>query len=273
MFSMVAGGGKRRPVLEDRYFAFFCVDGTPELATTYRIRYHVYCLERGLLPANDYEGQGMESDRYDAHAVHLLAAHRRGEPAGTARLVLPSRLGFPAAEHCEFADQYAFLKDPSHPLTAGFAEVSRLAVSKTFRRREGDTPYGGPPRPDSFPAASDDVVTLPVPHNAPEILIGLCRLLYQESKRRGLTHWLLAMERSLFVLLKRMGFRYQPAGPEIDYYGPVRPYVSSLDALERGLHETFPEMLSYLTHGLERELVPDYVMPLEAGQRRVATGS
>lgn len=264
---------RRRPQIEDRYFVVSCVDGTPELATTYRIRYLVYCVERGLLPAQEYEEQGMEWDRYDRHAVHLLATHRCGEPAGTARLILPSSLGFPAAEHCEFYDQYAFLNDPGHPRTAGFAEVSRLAVSKTFRRREGDTPYGGPPRAESFPAASEKVVSLPVPQNTPEILIGLCRLLYQESKRRRLTHWVLAMERSLFVLLKRMGFRYQPAGPEVDYYGPVRPYVASLEALERGLQETSPETLRYLAHGLERELVPDCVSYHDDCPQRAALGA
>lgn len=248
--------------LRDRYFSFARVDGTAELETTYRVRYQVYCIERGFLPAADYP-DGLEADAYDAHSVHILATHCAGEPAGTARLVMSSPLGFPLLRHCAFGDEFAYLNDPSYPGLAHYAEISRLAISKSFRRRVGDTLYGGLPREESEPLSHGEVVPLPVPRRSPEILVGLCRMLYQESKRHRITHWLLAMERSLYLMLKRMGFRFFPAGPDVDYYGPVRPYVTSIVEFESWLYETFPETLHYFVHGLEPELVPAYVRDAE----------
>jgi N-acyl amino acid synthase of PEP-CTERM/exosortase system len=247
------------PVVE-RYFRFARVDEANDLDTVYRIRYQVYCIERGFLDGDDYPDQA-ERDEFDVHSVHMLATHRAGQPAGTARLVLPSTLGFPLMSHCVFSGDYAFLNDPSHPALADFAEISRLAVSKTFRRREGDSIYGGPPRIDSGHSEGAEIVPLAPPRNNPEILIGLSRLLYQESKRRGITHWMLAMERALYLMLRRLGFRYIPAGPDVDYFGPVRPYVTSVEAFENALHKTFPATLRYLACGLEPELLPNCIAP------------
>ena len=240
---------------QEPYFRFACVDDATDLETVYAIRYQVYCAERRFLDEADYPTQ-LESDDYDAHSLHVLATHRAGHPAGTARLVMNSRLGFPAAQHCVFSEEFSFLNDPSHPSLARYAEVSRLAVSKAFRRREGDTPYGGPPRDDSRSQAGAEVVYLAPPRNTPEILMGICRVLYQQSKRLGITHWVFAMERSLYVLLKRMGFKYMPAGPETDYYGPVRPYVVSIEALEKGVSSASPATFAYMVKGLESDLLP-----------------
>jgi N-acyl amino acid synthase of PEP-CTERM/exosortase system len=240
---------------EEPYFRFSCVTDAPDLETVFGIRYQVYCVERGFLREEDYPAK-LESDDYDAHALHILATHRAGHPAGTARLVMSSRLGFPAMKHCIFSDEFEHLNDPTHPALASYAEVSRLAVSKDFRRREGDTPYGGPPRGDPASADGADILAFTPPRNMPEILMGICRVLYQQSKRRGITHWVLAMERGLYVMLKRIGFRYIPAGPEVDYYGPVRPYVASIEALESGLFRASPDALAYMVSGLEPALIP-----------------
>lgn len=219
----------------------------------YRLRYQVFCVERGFLPCGDYP-DGLETDAYDAHSLHFLARHLRGEPAGTARLVLHSPLGLPMTPHCELNAGFAFLVDPQHPRGHRYAEISRLAVSRDFRRRQSDTFYGGPPRtnrapPGPLPPASP-------PRDAPEMISGIFRLIYQESKRHGVTHWVVAMERSLQIMLKRMGFEFAPIGPEVDYYGPVRPYVGEIAAIERYVSRTRPETFRYVSLGLEPHLIP-----------------
>ncbi|RKT43425.1 PEP-CTERM/exosortase system-associated acyltransferase [Thiocapsa rosea] len=253
---------------QDPYFRFNCVEDASSLDTVYRIRYQVYCVERGFLDENDFPDEA-ERDEFDAYSIHMLATHRAGHPAGTARLVMPSPLGFPLMSHCVFTGDYAFLNDPSHPALAGFAEISRLAVSKNFRRREGDSVFGGPPRIDPGRPESADILPFCPPRNTPEILIGLSRLLYQESKRRGVTHWMLAMERGLYLMLRRLGFRYIPAGPDVDYFGPVRPYVTSVEAFETALYATFPATLQYLACGLESEYLPDCIESAVAGDPQV----
>lgn len=246
--------------IEARYFRFGCVDEASDLQSSFHIRYQVYCVERGFLAKENYP-QEIESDEYDACSIHLLATHRSGQPAGTARLVMPSPLGFPLMRHCVFSGDYAHLNDPSHPVLKGYAEISRLAISKSFRRRDGDTPYGGLPRRDLRSVDVVEVLPESPPPNTPEILIGLCRLLYQETKRQGITHWMLAMERSLYLMLRRLGFRYIPAGPEVDYFGPVRPYVLKVEAFEVGLYSRYPATLKYLAKGLESDLMPECLGP------------
>lgn len=240
----------------DRYFAFACVDGSDEIAECYRLRYEVYCLERGFLPAGDYPNH-LESDVYDTQALHFLARHRHGEPAGTARLVLNGPLGLPMVPHCTLGKDYGFLADPRGSLGSGYAEISRLAVSKGFRRRREDTVYGGPPRTSPRePGPPCDGSSAPPPGDLPEMISGLFRLIYQESKRRGITHWVAAMERSLQVMLKRMGIAFSPIGPEVDYYGPVRAYVADIAAVERYVSQQRPETRDYMVAGLEPHLIP-----------------
>lgn len=241
----------------DRYFAFSRADCDARREVTYRIRYQVYCVERAFLDHALYP-DGLERDAFDAHAVHILATHKRGEPAGTARLVMHSERGFPFRHHCRLDPDHARrIDDPATEL-GRYAEVSRLAVAKAFRRREGDTLYGGSPRPASSGTAMTEIVPFPTPPETPEIVSGLYRALYQESKRRGIEHWFVAMERGLKIILNRAGFRFEPIGPTVDYFGPVRPYMASIDRFERHLFNTAPAVLRFMLLGLERDLWPDY---------------
>jgi N-acyl amino acid synthase of PEP-CTERM/exosortase system len=246
----------------DRYFAFACVDGTAEIAECYRLRYEVFCLERGLLSAEDYSDH-LESDAYDAQSLHFLARHLHGEPAGTARLVLNGALGLPLVAHCALESRYGFLSEAGNPLSPRYAEISRLAVSQGFRRRREDSVYGSPPRKSPGFGGARSLCSPPPPADVPEMVSGLFRLIYQESKRRGVTHWVAAMERSLQVMLKRMGFPFTPIGPEVDYYGPVRPYVAEIAALERNVGALKPATLDYVVSGLEPHLSP--IQTHEAG--------
>ncbi|MEY6432083.1 PEP-CTERM/exosortase system-associated acyltransferase [Thioalkalicoccus limnaeus] len=247
----------------DGFFVYFLARDSSELEAVYRMRYQVYCVERGFVSAAHCPG-GVERDEYDDHSIHILATHRSGHPAGTARLVLPSPLGFPLMRYCTFSGEYEFLNDPRHPALAKFAEISRLAVSKTFRQREGDSEYGGPPRRPEDPRHDGRDFSLQ-PGDGPEILLGASRLIYQETKRRAITHWMVAMERGLHLMLKRIGFRFIPAGPEVDYYGPVRPYVTNTAEFERYLYHRRPNTLRYFVSGLDHGLVPDSFRDLGPG--------
>lgn len=246
--------------IRDRHFSFSCVGGPSDLEAAYRIRYQVYCIERGFLSKDVYP-DGLERDEYDAVSLHVLATHHSGEPAGTARLVMQSSLGFPLMHHCRFSGDYDHLNDPAYPGHASGAEISRLAISKAFRLRVGDTAYGGSPRAEGAGRAAD--ATFGAPRNTPEILVGICRLIYQESKRRGVTHWVLAMERSLHVMLHRIGFRFVSAGPEVDYFGPVRPYFTTVKRFEADLYKASPERLHYFVRDLEPDLVPNHIRGFE----------
>lgn len=239
------------PAVATNYFEYIGANDGKLLAEVYRVRYQVYCVERELLDGSAYL-DFQERDEFDPNAVHVLARHRNGEVAGTARLVLHSERGFPCQAHCEFFDEFAYLRDPQSRGLATYSEVSRLAISKHFRRRASDSFYGGDPRwaPPRIVATSGRRSQDEPPPPGPEIVLGMFKYLYHETRRSGVTHWLIAIERGLEVLVRRMGWPFVAVGPEVDYYGPVRPYLCEVSHAEWILQRRNPRLLSFLRHGL-----------------------
>ncbi|MCL4743904.1 MAG: PEP-CTERM/exosortase system-associated acyltransferase [Burkholderiaceae bacterium] len=231
----------------DQQFHFeHLVSGAARRAS-FALRYQVYCQERGFLRPIDYP-KGLESDRYDEIALHFGAFHPDGTLGGTVRLVPGALHQLPMSSHCG-VDQASL---PPGLDTAELAEVSRLAVSRRFRRRATDRDL-----PDELadiaPGTGRNTMRR---QGNPGLVLGLYRTMYQHSKRLGIDVWFAAMEPSLVRLLGRMFFRFRAVGPEVDYYGPVRPYVARLRDLDAEIFAQCPELLRELADGLEPELLP-----------------
>ena len=68
----------------DRYFEYARVDGTADLEKTYRIRYQVYCLERGFLPPSSTPTTASRTSTTSIHCTSwrvMSRVRRRGRPA------------------------------------------------------------------------------------------------------------------------------------------------------------------------------------------------
>jgi len=217
----------------------------------YRIRYQVYCLESGFLNPSDYPDE-MESDEYDPYSIHFIAIHGQN-PIGTVRLIKKSDLSFPLEDHCNIkATNCAIVRSK-------LVEISRLAISKTFRKRTEDGLYG---IESYLTVAEGGILPLsPTPEEAakhsrrrrPEIVLGLYRQMFQESKRLGINFWYAAMEKKLERLLKKFQFAFDQIGEPVDYYGPVIPYLGKLDKIERSVAAAKPEMYKFFVEGLEKK--------------------
>src|ERR1700674_4068243 len=99
-----------------------------------RIRYQVYCVENPLETALN-NPEGIETDEFDAHAIHsLLIARETGAALGTGRLIM-SLLSTPersfALQRLLDASSLKVLR--SLPISS-LAEVSRFSISRHFRR-------------------------------------------------------------------------------------------------------------------------------------------
>lgn len=209
----------------------------PLMAAVFALRYRVYCLDRGFLPAQDYP-DGLESDRFDRHSTHFCAFDRSDRVVGAVRLVRASGAAmFPFQEHCKVLHPGVTL-----PPATACAEVSRLVIDRNFLRRAGDGPEGIPRDP---PAQSAGAERPERRTQRPEIVLGLYRAMYRYSRRAGIRYWYAAMERSLARALMRYQFEFRRIGPETDYFGPVAPYVASLDELERLLGQENPDLLRW----------------------------
>ncbi len=217
-----------------------------ELKKLYQLRYDVYCTQKGFLDPAKYPDK-LETDIFDQHSLHFGAFDTLGNALGTLRLIRNSDKGFPMLDHCE-------INVPDEILQKS-GEISRLAVSKMIRKRRGDGEYGmvvegGP---------IDEKPKVSLQHNRrrhrPAIVVGLYKNLYQESRKNGITHWLAVMEPGLVKLLKRFHFNFEAIGPEVDYYGPVRPYMVSLESIEDQVYNNSKPFYAAFVKGLPPELV------------------
>lgn len=222
------------------------VAGHPLREHIFALRYEVYCLECGFLPAEDYE-DGLEFDEYDEFSAHFTAHDLTNQLAGSVRLVRPpADMPFPFEEHCH--EMFPGLKLPPKEMAG---EISRLVVRQKFRRRVGDTLAGVPQQ--FFVQTTPPLPGRSAPNerrsNSPEILLGLYREMYRYSRAHGVRYWYAAMERSLARALGRLDFVFHPIGKETDYYGPVTPYLADLRDLEDRLRGRNPAMLEWFTSG------------------------
>ena len=205
-------------------FTFKIVNSPQLLEEIHRLRFEVYVLENGFIPKEDCP-EGKEKDKFDEHSIHIAAIDKRGILAGAVRLVLDSRRGFPLEEHCH----YPVFSDKTKFSRKNLAEISRLVISRDYRIGRWDDTY------HVVIAHDRENITRECRCKISPILFGLYGLAYQESKRRGITHWLAAMEDSLFRLVALHGFIFSPLGEPIDYYGEVTPYLGELSEIEKSV--------------------------------------
>lgn len=201
------------------------LDDEPELLrASYRLRYQVYCVERGFLKAEAYP-ERFERDDFDRHSIHVGVLDAHGELIATARLIRVSMRGLPLFRHCQiFSEETELYRDNNR-----LVEVSRLCVSRHLKQRGQDR------------AA---------------VISTLYRSLYQESKRAGFTHWLVATEPSLQRLVTDFGFPFRSIGPMVDYFGPVSPYLMDLREFDRVIVSGKRPALRSFLNGLELEFHP-----------------
>lgn len=195
-----------------------------EIATTsmmldeaYRLRYQVYCVERGY----ETSANGFETDSFDRSSRHVLLRRRSTrEVVGTVRVVLPGR-GPSASQTTMPMEQIcnpAVLRGlPLHRT----GEISRFAISKD--RRHG------------------------VGHAGVFMRLGLMQGILRVSQEAGLTHWCAVLERSLIRLLQSTAIHFSPIGPAVEYHGIRQPAVACIAAtLERIRREAAP-VFAYIT--------------------------
>lgn len=207
-----------------------------ELEEVFRLRYRVYCEERGFERPQDHP-DGLEADRFDKYSVHFAAYNEKRDTVGTARIILDSDEGFPLERNCVIDRDVSLLE------RRRLGEISRLAVSKDYRRRVEDRfiyDGEGDLLPDPPEVANDR-------RNRHEIVLGLYKNIYIESKKLGLTHWYTVMAKGLYLLMAKMGMVFSPIGPTIDYHGLRTPYLGSIEEIEKEVARLSPSLFREAT--------------------------
>ena len=198
-------------------------------AENYRIRHEVYCRELGFEAERP---EGLEADAFDDQSVHcLVQSVANGQYVGCARLVLvdPERphAPLPFEISCEATLDRSII-DPMRVDRSRIAEISRLAVIGSYRRRQGeqgkaislsDDDFGTPNRPRQ-------------PYLALAVYLGLISL----ARHYGITTLFVLTERRLALNLSRLGVRVETIGGEIEHRGTRLPSMMSVDEIIGGMN-------------------------------------
>ncbi|SFM70418.1 PEP-CTERM/exosortase system-associated acyltransferase [Marinobacter pelagius] len=221
---------------------------TEAINEVYEIRYQVYCIDRPFEDPNCFADK-REHDAYDPRSAHALIRHRlTGHGIAAVRLVMagdtPDQADFPMEGPCvDRMDQRArdaIARAPRKQI----AEISRMAVSREFRRRLNE---------GKFPAGVSDLACYADTENGkravPYISLGLFAAILRMSVKHRITHWMAVMEPAQLRLLKRFGVEFDHVGPVLEYHGLRRPAFTEAASLIEGIKRRRPDVWSLITEG------------------------
>ena len=226
------------------------------LKEIYRLRYKVYVEEWGFERPENHP-DGIEIDEFDKNSVHFATKNENENIIGTVRLILNSPIGFPIEKRCKLNINKDEL--PRNHL----AEISRLAISKQYRRRGEDKFIYGPEEErreiidtgdtKQYQRRAEDKYRsgeLYERRREPDLVLSLYKAIYHESKRRNITHWYAVMTKGLYILLKRFGIDFEPIGQPVDYHGIRTPYLGDIKKIEHEVSIKNPELYEEFTRGI-----------------------
>ncbi|HBR69268.1 MAG TPA: PEP-CTERM/exosortase system-associated acyltransferase [Rhodospirillaceae bacterium] len=192
----------------------------------YKLRYEVYCIE------NDFEDptrnpNQMERDTYDIDAVHFLMVHNEsGKPAGTVRVVLPKEEmemdSFPMQELCD----HPILHTPGRP--AKLCQISRLCMSKHFRRRDNDGSVLPAYYEQENIKGTQNGNMVYIRRRIPYAPLGLLRAAFEVAIKNRIADCVMFIESDQLRNFEKMGIAYKVLGPKIAYHGEQQPVIFNI---------------------------------------------
>ncbi len=197
----------------NQYFTIQFVNTDALREAMYRLRYAVYIEEFGYDSPDNFS-KSMEKDEYDDLAIACLIYHRSSdEPVACVRMV--------HASDCEQLPTEKFIQDSIYDAEtlvqlndsrASWGEVSRLAVSKAYRRRSGElaTPVG---------AIGEDERAYPL------LSVACFLACITLADMLNIEHVIASMEPVLPRLIKRTNIVFKEIGNLVEYHGKRKTYV------------------------------------------------
>lgn len=197
-----------------------------EIKSCQRIRYDVYCAEKGWEPVEKFPDR-LERDDLDDQAVHVLVKHRATSRAvGCARVLyadsMPKGGTLPSlARSPDFRDVCAGI-----PGTVRMVELSRFAVP-----RSSDIPNGATLRDRS----------------AGYVGLALMKGAIRAIAFDDVTHICMTTTIAVKRLLEMFGMRLNDVGIRVEHRGIRAPLYRDIAAMLAEVHETRPDVWRYVT--------------------------
>lgn len=218
--------------LGDAYKQYFEIipaytDGMKE--KVYRIRHQVYCED---LKFEAPRPNGLETDDYDAHSLHLLIRSKQtGDFVGCTRIVR-ARPGAPEHplpfEKTCAATLDRSIVDPSRLPREAIAEVSRLAVVAKYRRRKDDE------KKEPLPVQDSDFGT-PAQPRFPYIPIALYLGTIELARINNIKTLFVLTQRRLATHFRRLGVNIRLIGDAVEHRGERVPSMLDIDDIIKNM--------------------------------------
>jgi len=239
------------------------------LKDIYKLRYKIYCYEWGFEKPENHPDE-IVTDVFDNNAIHFAVKDDAQKTVGAISLILHSSEGFPTEKYCELNINRNEIPRDS------IAEISRFVIHRDYRRRAEDKYIYGPDEErrsiGSFNYSSNHTNNLSYIRRADdkykqksarrpsesyserrkrhEVVINLYKAIYQESKRRKITHWYAVMTKGIVILLNKFGFIFKEIGDPVDYHGIRTPYLGDMEKIDQEIMQEHPELYEELNRGL-----------------------
>ena len=226
---------RRRPAdLFKKYLTVVQANSRELLDAVFRLRFQVYCVERGFEDAAAHP-DGRERDEHDARSRHFVVLYRPARtrastPVGTVRLILPHRgTDLPVLNLLSPSDRRRL----DLPL-ASTAEISRVAVPRTFRKRLKSDLSRHPDQALRGRGSVREALNL--------LNFWLIRAVGTMTADEGITHFLAVMEPPLLRLLRRLGIEFHPIGGMVEHHGLRQPAWAATSNIIDGIKKLRPEL-------------------------------
>lgn len=217
-----------------KYFRLDAALDDVSRAQVFALRHEVYCEDLKFEPERP---DRRESDDYDAHSLHALlrtvdAAHT---PVGCTRLILAKpdepHAPLPFERSCAAALDRSII-DPARLRRERIGEVSRLAVSRTYRRRKGEE------HAESRMSATDFAKR---GHHArfPFIPTSLLLAALALAERSGVETLFVLTEPRLAAHFSKLGVELSQIGAPISHRGTRVPSVMQVEEIIRNMRSFF----------------------------------
>jgi N-acyl amino acid synthase of PEP-CTERM/exosortase system len=216
------------------------------------LRHEVFLQELNYEMHED-QTKNFETDDYDESSLHCLIEHKRsGILAGCMRLVIPS------SEHgsqrnklpVEIQGRESLNHESIHPSMMPefeLCEVSRLAISKSFRSRQQNKNH-------TDVVLSGEKFTLEEEKTFPIIAIGLFLCTYSLVGLSNKRHVFAMMEPRLPRLLALSGFHFTQVSDPIEYHGTRYAYYIDHAKAEQEMHKDLMPFYLHIRKLLEPQL-------------------
>lgn len=209
-----------------------------DLQAVYRLRYQVYCLEKGYEASKE---EPIEKDIFDEHALHsLLIFKPTGTVVGTARIVLPKKQNkqnsYPLQKVCD----HPLLKDPK--MISNYPELSRFAISKEGREHVLKN--------EAFQKTITQLALTKkeaIQAVFSCMCVGLIGYTVRACVHQGFRGVFAVLEPSLLRLLSRVGISGKKLGGVVAYHGKRQPCIFDKDFFDMDAEDGHALMRHILT--------------------------